>query len=100
MFRRKGRGMTNLTGEKLSVNQLIEAVGRASKETGAEAPHFKAEPDGENSRYVFKVEFETSRRIRNRPAFLRSSTTRFPISTSSGKASAAAAASGTRSCRS
>jgi len=59
VFRRKGRGMTNLTGEKLSVNQLIESVSRAIKETGADAPHFKAEPDGDNSRYVFKVEFET-----------------------------------------
>lgn len=58
VFRRKGRGMTNITGEKLSVNQLIEAVRRASDQTGANAPHFKAEPDGENSRYVFKVEFE------------------------------------------
>lgn len=57
VFRRKGRGMTNLTGEKLSVNQLIEAVGRAAAETGLAAPHFKAEPDGEASRYVFKVEF-------------------------------------------
>jgi hypothetical protein len=58
VFRRKGRGMTNLTGEKLSVNQLIEAVHRASKETDMSAPHFKAEPDGENSRYVFKIEFD------------------------------------------
>lgn len=57
VFRRKGRGMTNLTGEKLSVNQLIEAVGRAAAETGLAAPHFKAEPDGAASRYVFKVEF-------------------------------------------
>ena len=57
VFRRKGRGMTNLTGEKLSVNQLIEAISRASSETGLNAPHFKAEPDGENSRYVFKIEF-------------------------------------------
>jgi hypothetical protein len=57
VFRRKGRGMTNLTGEKLSVNQLIQAVSAASKESGLDAPHFKAEPDGENSRYVFKIEF-------------------------------------------
>lgn len=57
VFRRKGRGMTNLTGEKLSVNQLIQAVGIASRETGLDAPHFKAEPDGENSCYVFKIEF-------------------------------------------
>ena len=26
IFLRKGRGMTNITGEKLSVNQVIEAV--------------------------------------------------------------------------
>jgi hypothetical protein len=70
VFRRKGRGMTNITGEKLSVNQLIEAVSLASKETGAEAPHFKAEPDGENSRYVFKVEFETPPDEETAQAFL------------------------------
>jgi hypothetical protein len=70
VFRRKGRGMTNITGEKLSVNQLIEAVSHASKETGAEAPHFKAEPDGENSRYVFKVEFETLPNEETARAFL------------------------------
>jgi hypothetical protein len=57
VFRRKGRGMTNLTGEKLSVNQLIEAVGSAAGTAGLEAPHFKAEPDRDQSRYVFKVEF-------------------------------------------
>ncbi len=57
VFRRKGRGMTNLTGEKLSVNQLIEAISRANVQTGLEATHFKAEPDGEQSRYVFKVQF-------------------------------------------
>ena len=56
-FRRKGRGMTNLTGEKLSVNQLIEAINRASAHHGVDAPHFKAEPDSETSRYVIKVEF-------------------------------------------
>jgi len=57
VFRRKGRGMTNLTGEKLSVNQVIEAVRKAEAATGREAPHFRAEPDGEASRYVLKVEF-------------------------------------------
>jgi hypothetical protein len=57
VFRRKGRGMTNLTGEKLSVNQIIEAVRRAESEIGRDAPHFRAEPDGEESRYVLKVEF-------------------------------------------
>jgi hypothetical protein len=57
VFRRKGRGMTNLTGEKLSVNQVIDAVRKAETAIGREAPHFRAEPDGEASRYVFKVEF-------------------------------------------
>jgi len=71
VFRRKGRGMSNLTGEKLSVNQLIQAMDDAAKETGLSANHFRAEPDGESSRYVFKVEFasppdaETARHFLN-----------------------------------
>lgn len=71
VFRRKGRGMTNLTGEKLSVNQLIEAVSRASSETGLDAPHFKAEPDGGNSRYVFKIEFSEVPSAESATAFLK-----------------------------
>ncbi len=60
VFRRKGRGMSNLTGEKISVNHLIEAVEKAAEANGVKAAHFKAEPDGGESRYVFKVEFEQS----------------------------------------
>ena len=60
VFRRKGRGMTNLTGEKVCVNHLIEAVEKAAGANGLNAAHFKAEPDGDESRYVFKVEFEQS----------------------------------------
>jgi hypothetical protein len=60
VFRRKGRGMTNLTGEKVCVNHLIEAVEKAAGSNGLNAAHFKAEPDGDESRYVFKVEFEQS----------------------------------------
>ncbi len=56
VFRRKGRGMTNLTGEKLSVNQVIEAVEKAGTELGHDVAHFKAEPDIAQSRYVFKIE--------------------------------------------
>ncbi len=59
-FLRKGRGMTNLTGEKLSVNQVIDAIEGASKETGALPSHFKAEADSENSRYLFRIEFTES----------------------------------------
>ena len=55
-FRRKGRGMTNMTGEKLSVNQLIEAMARADAEVEAAIHHYRAEPDFTRSLYVFKVE--------------------------------------------
>ena len=56
VFKRKGRGMTNITGEKLSVNQVIAAFENASQEMGITIEHFKAEADIENARYVFKVE--------------------------------------------
>ncbi|HQE83780.1 MAG TPA: GH3 auxin-responsive promoter family protein [Candidatus Hydrogenedentes bacterium] len=57
-FRRKGRGMTNITGEKLSVNQVIEALNRTAQALQVSPSHFRAEPDVSKSRYVFKVEFE------------------------------------------
>lgn len=57
VFVRKGRGMTNITGEKVSVDQIIDAIGYASERTNAIASHFKAEADAEESRYVFRVEF-------------------------------------------
>ena len=60
VFVRKGRGMTNLTGEKVSVNQIISVVQSASKETGAIPAHFKAEADVEDMRYIFRVEFANS----------------------------------------
>jgi hypothetical protein len=55
-FRRKGRGMTSLTGEKVSVNQVIAAFEAASKAVGVGIDHYKAEADADRSRYVFKVE--------------------------------------------
>jgi hypothetical protein len=58
VFRRKGRGMTNLTGEKLSVNQIIAAMEKTGQEMGAAVGHFRAEPDIARSLYVFKVEFQ------------------------------------------
>jgi hypothetical protein len=57
-FRRKGRGMTSLTGEKLSENQVIEAMTSAAKALDLTVEHFRAEPDADNTRYVFKVELE------------------------------------------
>lgn len=56
VFLRKGRGQTNITGEKLSVNQVIEAVQSASKSSGVLIDHFKAEADIDNSRYLLRVE--------------------------------------------
>jgi hypothetical protein len=55
-FRRKGRGMTNITGEKLSVNQVITAFDNVSRALDVPIEHFRAEADIGNSRYVFKVE--------------------------------------------
>jgi len=57
IFLRKGRGMTNITGEKVSVNQVISAIQSASKATGTVPEHFKAEADVDNSRYILRVEF-------------------------------------------
>ncbi len=56
-FVRKGEGMTNITGEKLSVDQIIEAFGAAADNTGAVLTHFKAEADLDESRYIMRVEF-------------------------------------------
>jgi hypothetical protein len=55
-FCRKGRGMTNITGEKVSVDQVIEAFELSAREVAVEVSHFKAEADTEGERYVFKVE--------------------------------------------
>lgn len=57
-FLRKGRGMTSMTGEKLSENQVIEAMTNAAKALDLTVEHFRAEPDADNTRYVFKVELE------------------------------------------
>lgn len=55
-FLRKGRGMTSITGEKLSVNQVIQAFDDAGSELGIPIDHFRAEADQARSRYVFKIE--------------------------------------------
>jgi hypothetical protein len=55
-FQRKGRGMTSITGEKVSVNQIIEAVTAAAAETGVTIAHFRALADVRAARYVFEVE--------------------------------------------
>jgi len=55
-FQRKGRGMTSLTGEKVSDMQVIEAVTSAASESGVGLAHFRALADVESARYVFQVE--------------------------------------------
>jgi hypothetical protein len=69
-FRRKGRGMTNLTGEKLSVNHLIEAIQAASQAHDVRVAHFRCEPWIEESRYVVKLELTTSLPPERRQVFL------------------------------
>ncbi len=71
-FRRKGRGMTSITGEKLSVNQVIEAVQTASREHGVTVDHFKAEADVDAARYVFRIEVRVTPPIDVCRSFVRS----------------------------
>lgn len=56
VFKRKGRDVTSITGEKVSANQVLQAVAAAGKETGVQIDHFKVEADPEAAAYVFKVE--------------------------------------------
>jgi len=71
VFLRKGRGMTNITGEKVSVNQVIDAVQNASRVTGLVPAHFKAEADTERSRYILRVEFAGQTEEQQQVTFLR-----------------------------
>ena len=56
VFLRKGQGMTNITGEKISVNQVIEAVQHATREVGFADSYFMVEADIERSGYVLRLE--------------------------------------------
>jgi len=57
-FLRKGRDVTNITGEKLHVNQVIEAMEQAQRASAAKIAHFRACADVAASRYAFMVEFD------------------------------------------
>jgi hypothetical protein len=59
-FVRKGRDVTNITGEKLHVNQLIQAMAEAEGAAGIRIKHYRGFADGEKSRYAFLVEFEAA----------------------------------------
>ena len=56
-FVRKGRDVTNITGEKLHVNQVIQAMAQAQSAAGIAVQYFRACADVERSLYVFSVEF-------------------------------------------
>ena len=57
-FVRKGGGVTNLTGEKLSVTQIKAAVEAAASATGKSVEHYRALAVVAESRYEFEVQFE------------------------------------------
>jgi hypothetical protein len=56
VFRRKGRDITSITGEKVSVDQVIQAVKTAADQTGVRLDNFKAIADAKSATYVFRVE--------------------------------------------
>ena len=57
-FVRKGRDVVNITGEKLHVNQVIDAMAQAQHAAGIAVQHFHACADVEKSLYAFAVEFD------------------------------------------
>ncbi len=57
-FVRKGRDVTNITGEKLHVNQVIQAMAQAQNAAAMAVQHYRACADVEKSLYVFFVELD------------------------------------------
>ncbi|HEX6438903.1 MAG TPA: GH3 auxin-responsive promoter family protein [Candidatus Binatia bacterium] len=57
-FVRKGRDVTSITGEKLHVNHIIDAMARAQRAAGVAVQHFRACADVEKYLYVFSVELD------------------------------------------
>jgi GH3 auxin-responsive promoter len=55
-FVRKGRDVTSITGEKIHVNQWIQAMATAQHIAEIEVRHFRACADAQKSLYVFSVE--------------------------------------------
>jgi len=55
-FLRKGRDVTNLTGEKVHVNQIIEATEEARRASEVALLHYKAVADEAQGRYGFLLE--------------------------------------------
>ncbi|MBM4260944.1 MAG: GH3 auxin-responsive promoter family protein [Deltaproteobacteria bacterium] len=59
-FLRKGRDVTNITGEKLHVNQVIQALKQAQETSHVSVHRFHASADVAQSRYVFAVETDAA----------------------------------------
>jgi hypothetical protein len=59
-FVQKGRGVTNLTGEKLYEGQVIQAVQEAARQYGFAAPFFILIADEERTSYRLFVEHDTA----------------------------------------
>ena len=55
-FIQKGRDMVSITGEKLHVNQILEATRRATESSGVEWTQIQVVPDVEGARYDFLLE--------------------------------------------
>ena len=56
-FLRKGRDVINITGEKLHVNQVIQAMELAQSSSGVSVQRYRACADVAQSRYAFAIEF-------------------------------------------
>ena len=70
-FLYKGKGITSLQGEKLSEAQLIEAMGRAERNTGTAYGFFVGWADPDASRYDLYVEFPFATEPGDRQRFAR-----------------------------
>ena len=57
-FVRKGRDMVSLTGEKLHVGQVMEAVAAAQQATGVRVAHFRAIGNAAEARYDLRLELD------------------------------------------
>jgi sterol desaturase/sphingolipid hydroxylase (fatty acid hydroxylase superfamily) len=62
VFVQKGRGMTNITGEKLSENQIITAVAKLEQEFGMRVLYFQMLADELTSCYDLYLELRLERR--------------------------------------
>lgn len=57
-FLRKGRDVINIHGEKVSANQVIDAMAAALQEVGGKVCHYMVVPDLAASRYALHAEFD------------------------------------------